>query len=271
MWRVSFVSGVAALLTLGLAVGGPTPRPDLVPLLGLASALEELTDAPVGSTFATTAERFDLLEMPIGTDGHTIRVQVSSTLSLRMTPDGQIRGSTAVGPAVPVPDGETTDPSLPQPDPEVADAIAAEITRRSEVAPSLGLAGGYWPATEPEMLAAMRRHVSGTHDGRSEEARMLSLAASLLLGNPGDPDRRSDILRAVAEIPGLDVLAGDGTLELSLAFMDGELPLRLAYVLDADSGDLLGERLELIDSGGTVVLSRAEFSPWQIVTPSAAS
>ena len=100
---------------------------------------------------------------------------------------------------------------------------------------------------------------------------MLSLAASLLLGNPGDPDRRSDILRAVAEIPGLDVLAGDGTLELSLAFMDGELPLRLAYVLDADSGDLLGERLELIDSGGTVVLSRAEFSPWQIVTPSAAS
>lgn len=270
-WRAAFVTGVSAVLTLTLAIGTPAPRPELVPLLGLASAVEGLSTPPTGAVFSSTAERFDLLEVPVGTDGHAIRVQVSSSLQLRMTPDGHIRRTTEVGPPTLVPDTETTDPSIPQPDPEVSSAIEAEIERRAEVAADLGLAGDYWPASESEMLAVMRRHVAGSDDGRSEEAKMLALAASLLMTNPGDPDRRGDVLRAVAQIPGLDVVTDDQSLELSLAFAEGGLPLRLTYTLDATTGDVVGERLEILDPAGPTVLSNAEFTPWEIVTPDAAS
>lgn len=271
VWRTAFVTGVSAVLTVTLAVGTPAPRPDLVPLLGLASAVEGMSTPPTGAMFSSTAERFDLLEVPVGSDGHAIRVQVNSSLQLRMTPDGQVRRTTEIGAPVLVPDADTTDPSIPQPDPEVAEAIEAEINHRAEVGAGLGLAGDYWPATEGEMLAAMRRHVAGSEDGRSEEARMLALAASLIMTNPAEPDRRSDVLRAVAQIPGLDIVTGERTLELSLAFMDGDLPLRLAYILDASTGDVVGERLELLDPSGPTVLSSAEFTPWEIVTPDAVS
>lgn len=97
---------------------------------------------------------------------------------------------------------------------------------------------------------------------------MLSLAASLIRGNPSAPERRSRLLRVVAGIPGLEVATVAGGLEVSIAFVEEDVPLRLSYVIDDATGDVLAERLEMFDpASGPVLMSLSEYTPWQVVVP----
>jgi hypothetical protein len=271
--RATAVMAATVAFSLGFAILPPTPPDHVVPLLGLAVAVETLPQVspPPGTELRSTTHRRDLLEVPVGNDGSYVTLQVSSTLELWMAPDGSIRATTTIAP-LPVTDEEgraTTGSSVPLPDPEVVEAIAAAVLERAPApATDLGLAGGYWPASEQELILAMRRHVASSASGESEEARMLALAASLIRGNPSAPERRSRLLRVVAGIPGLEVTSVTAGLEVSIAFTEGDVPLRLSYVIDGTTGDVLAERLETFDpSAGPVLMSLSEHTPWQVVVP----
>jgi hypothetical protein len=274
--RVAAVTGATVVFSLGFALLPQTPPDHVVPLLGLAVAVETLPQVspPPGAQLHSTIHRRDLLEVPVGNDGKTVTMQVTSTLELWMASDGSIRAMTTIDP-VPIVarDGDggagMTGSSVPQADPEVIEAMAASLLDRTPAPTSdLGLAGGYWPASEQELIQAMRRHVASSVSGESEEARMLSLAASLIRGNPSAPERRSRLLRVVAGIPGLEVETVGKGLEVSIAFIEQDVPLRLSYLLDGETGDVLAERLEMFDTAaGPLVMSLSEFTPWQVVVP----
>ncbi|MDX1448957.1 MAG: hypothetical protein R3246_07800, partial [Acidimicrobiia bacterium] len=97
---------------------------------------------------------------------------------------------------------------------------------------------------KPEVLSGLlRRRVAGLGDQRMEEVRLLQLAAELISLHADDPLMRAQTLRAIADIPGISVLASDRNVVVSIDYVDGDRPLRLMYEFDGDTAHLVGEYL----------------------------
>lgn len=99
-------------------------------------------------------------------------------------------------------------------------------------------------ATDAEELGgALRRRVAGLGDQRMEEVRLLQLAAELIPVHADDPAMRAQILRVIADIPGITVVPTDRNVVVSIDYVDGDRPLRLMYEFDGDTAHLVGEYL----------------------------
>lgn len=100
------------------------------------------------------------------------------------------------------------------------------------------------PEEDPEVIASMlRRRVAGLGDQRMEEVRLLQLTSELIQVHANDSQMRAQILRVIADIPGILVIPNDQSVVVSIDFPDGDRPLRLMYEFDADSAHLVGEYL----------------------------
>lgn len=97
---------------------------------------------------------------------------------------------------------------------------------------------------DPDVIAGLlRRRVAGLGDQRMEEVRLLQLATELIQVHANDSQLRAQILRVIADIPGILVIPNDQSVVVSIDFPDGDRPLRLMYEFDADSAHLVGEYL----------------------------
>lgn len=94
-----------------------------------------------------------------------------------------------------------------------------------------------------ELGGALRRRVAGLGDQRMEEVRLLQLAAELIPVHADDPAMRAQILRVIADIPGITVVPTDNNVVVSIDYVDGDRPLRLMYEFDGDTAHLVGEYL----------------------------
>lgn len=98
-------------------------------------------------------------------------------------------------------------------------------------------------ADAEELGGALRRRVAGLGDQRMEEVRLLQLAAELIPVHADDPAMRAQILRVIADIPGITVVPTDRNVVVSIDYVDGDRPLRLMYEFDGDTAHLVGEYL----------------------------
>jgi hypothetical protein len=97
-----------------------------------------------------------------------------------------------------------------------------------------------------DLREALRRRVAGVGGQQMEEVHMLRLTADLIQLHAADAQTRAKILRVIADIPGIMVLANDQTVSVFIDYLDGDRPLRLMYVFDADSAHLVGEHLAVL-------------------------
>lgn len=97
-----------------------------------------------------------------------------------------------------------------------------------------------------ELGGALRRRVAGLGDQRMEEVRLLQLAAELIPVHADDPAMRAQILRVIADIPGISVVPTDRNVVVSIDYVDGDRPLRLMYEFDGDTAHLVGEYLAVL-------------------------
>lgn len=109
------------------------------------------------------------------------------------------------------------------------------------------------------LLRALREQVAEESSVRGAE--MLRLTAGLVYRFAADPGRRSTVLRAMADLPGIEVAEGEGTVDVSVDFVDGGRPLRLSYRFDPASAHLVAETLVVLAGRLEVgsILSRATF------------
>lgn len=94
-----------------------------------------------------------------------------------------------------------------------------------------------------EIESTLRRRIAGLGDKRMEEVRLLQLTAELIQVHADDPLMRAQILRVIADIPGIIVLSNARNVVVSIDYVDGDRPLRLMYEFDADTAHLVGEYL----------------------------
>lgn len=94
-----------------------------------------------------------------------------------------------------------------------------------------------------EIESTLRRRIGGLGDRRMEEVRLLQLTAELIQVHADDPLMRAQILRVIADIPGILVLSNARNVVVSIDYVDGDRPLRLMYEFDADTAHLVGEYL----------------------------
>lgn len=117
--------------------------------------------------------------------------------------------------------------------------------------------------TNPDHLGGiLRRRVAGLGDRRMEEVRLLQLAASLIPAHADDPAMRAQILRVIADIPGITVVPTDRNVVVSIDYLDGDRPLRLMYAFDGDTAHLVGEYLAALatQTEPATVLRASRFS-----------
>ncbi|MFP5332551.1 MAG: hypothetical protein ACLGHX_09375 [Acidimicrobiia bacterium] len=117
--------------------------------------------------------------------------------------------------------------------------------------------------TNPDQLGGiLRRRVAGLGDRRMEEVRLLQLAASLIPAHADDPAMRAQILRVIADIPGITVVPTDRNVVVSIDYLDGDRPLRLMYAFDGDTAHLVGEYLAALatQTEPATVLRASRFS-----------
>ena len=101
----------------------------------------------------------------------------------------------------------------------------------------------------PDQLGGMlRRTVAGLGDRRLEEVQLLRLTADLMHLHADDPLVRAQILRVIADIPGIAVTTAADRVSVSFDYVDGDRPLRLEYEFDAQTAHLVQEQLAVLAS-----------------------
>jgi hypothetical protein len=98
-------------------------------------------------------------------------------------------------------------------------------------------------ADQDQIAGTLRRRIAGLGDRRMEEVHLLRLTADLILLHADDPAMRAQVLRVIADIPGIVVVPNARRVVVSIDYLDGDRPLRLMYEFDADTAHLVGEYL----------------------------
>lgn len=239
--RRSVVGIGALLLVLGVSPAGPNQ--DLQPLLGLADAVAASLPPlePVGRHWYTRSESTQLVSLETGLDRkQTIEFLVSAVEETwHDAGHGPMRTRTyglprflssededaffAAGLGKTYVAGKTVDIPISQ-------ERYAMIDRLVYSAPD-------------QLSGALRRQVAGLGDRRLEEVQLLRLTADLIQLHADDPLVRSQILRVIADIPGIEVTSGPQIVTVSFDYVDGDRPLQLVYQFDAHTAHLVGESL----------------------------
>ena len=226
---VVVMSGVAPMGTGG--TGGP--------LLGLADAVAAIPppiDAP-GRHWSARTETRELLSVPVG-EGQVIEFLVTAVEeSWHDAGDVPRRIRTYGSPRFFSSEDE---------DAFNAAGLASVYGDGSRVtvpATDLGFAGPLDQADQDQIAGTLRRRIAGVGDRRMEEVHLLRLTADLILLHADDPVMRAQVLRVIADIPGIIVVPTARSVVVSIDYLDGDRPLRLMYEFDADTAHLVGEYL----------------------------
>ena len=236
----------------------------LRPLLGLADAVESLPPPTLGqgNLWYSRSERVELIVEEV--DGVTVRFLRPEVREVWIGGAGAGR--------VLVTYGEPQFLSPQDRDAFYATGLAdryrpttEEITSIEE--PADTVARFDWSAGPRQLEAEMWRQVAGLGDPSLEEVEMLKLAARLIRENDGHPERRSTLLRVIADLPGIQVTETGDTVGVSVDYDDGERPLRLQYEFDARTAHLVGEQVETRTDQpeDTRILRRARYEPPRVV------
>lgn len=258
------VSG--AVFFAGLTFVPPSPNLDVQPLLGLADAVQRLPTVAIdtGSAWYSRSEKIELVSIPVeGAEVREFRILLPSVVELWVSPGVAERRATTYG-----------QPQFLSPE-DQALFSAARLGDTYPIGQTIREDGGrpsiVWSTVtgdEPDdAYAVLRRQVAGVGDKRSEEVRMLRLAADLMRQYGGEPSVRSTILRVIADIPGIEVAASDQTIDVMIDYLDGDKPLRLAYEFDATSAHLVRESLAVLatQSEPSVLMTDVRHHPMEMV------
>jgi hypothetical protein len=232
---------MAAVLVVGIAPTGLDGTAS--PLIGLADAIAvaPIPRQPVGRHWYARSESRELVSIPVTAGEHAALEFLITAVSETWHDAGDAPRRTvtygspqffsaededrfhstglatryATGRAVEVP---------------VAPDFARFVATISEAAPD-------------DVARALRRRVAGLGDRRMEEVRMLQLTVELIQAHANDASMRAQILRVIADIPGIMVVANARNVVVSIDYLDGDRPLRLMYEFDGDTAHLVGEYL----------------------------
>lgn len=230
------VGGLVLFLVWSLVPG--VLAPEVVPLLGLADRVEALATTPriPGAVWYARSARVELLTVPAGPGEARVLVPAvhetwfggDRELARRRVSFGRPR---PLGPE----DGRLV---------TGMDLAALGIGRRRP--PSEDPIEEAVDAGRDALVRALREEAAKQPDPRLEAMSMLQLAARLVHRFGAEPAKRSVVLRAMADIPGIAVREGDGVIEVSVDYVEGGRPLRLEYHLDAGTAELVAESLMVL-------------------------
>ncbi len=262
-WMLRLATATATVFVVWSLLPTAT-NPSAQPLLGLADAVEGLPPVTLadGGAWYTRSERVELIVEEV--DGQVIRFLRPETREVWIGGAGSGRVIVTYG-----------EPEFLSP--QDRDAFYAsdlvdlygpgteELTTAEEPASVPGID---WDRGVDDLQAAMWRQVAGLGDPSLEEVEMLKLAARLIRSNEEHPERRSAILRVIADLPGITVTTDGDTVDVSVDYDDGERPLRARFEFDATNAHLVEESIELRggDPDQTLVLQRARYEPPRVVT-----
>lgn len=232
-------TALAAIIFVAWSLLPNRPAAQVQPLLGLADAVETLPPPTLGrgNLWYSRAERMELIVEEV--DGVTVRFLRPEVREVWIGGAGTGRVVVTYG-----------DPEFLSPqdrDTFYATGLADRYRTTTEEISSIEAADESrfdWSGNVRQLEAEMWRQVAGLGDPSREEAEMLRLAARLIRENEDHPERRSAVLRVIADLPGIQVTADGDTVGVSVDYDDGERPLRLRYEFDAHTAHLVGERVE---------------------------
>jgi hypothetical protein len=214
--------------------------PEVVPLLGLADQVEALATTPrtPGTIWYARSARVELVTVPTESGAGELRVLVPAVHETWFGGDRETaRRRVSYGaPRFLGPEDHRLVAGM--------DLVAAGIGRRQAQPPD--------PIEEAvdagraALVEALREEAAGQPDPRLQAMSMLQLSAQLVHRFGDEPAKRSVVVRAMADIPGIDVRQGDGVLEVSVDYVEGGRPLRLEYHLDAGTAQLVAESLMVL-------------------------
>lgn len=216
---------------------------EAAPLIGLADAVaaSPALPEPVGRHWYSRTETRELVSIPVSLDSAMDLQFLVTAVEEQWHDAGDMpRRTVTYGP-----------PRFLSPEDEDAFYAAGLATafptgRRTELASSpedYRFATTLAAEDPDEIGSVLRRRVAGLGDRRMEEVRLLQLTAELVQVHANDPQMRAQILRVIADIPGIRVIPRDQSVVVSIDYPDGDRPLRLMYEFDADSAHLVGEYL----------------------------
>lgn len=242
--RIGVVAGVVALV---LALSPVAPNGDLQPLLGLADALAVTPPPiePVVRHWYTTTERMEFKEIPV--EGATEPVRFWVTVVEEIYHDGTSSPRRTLTYGEPTFDSYADQLTFERSG--IAGAYGEGTTQSAVIAPSQLAFVQQVVRTSPDELGGMlRRTVAGLGDRQQEEVQLLRLTADLMHLHANDPLVRAQVLRVIADIPGIAVSSTPSRVAVSFDYVDGDRPLRLVYEFDAETAHLVEEQLAVLAS-----------------------
>lgn len=99
------------------------------------------------------------------------------------------------------------------------------------VAPSID-----WSASPQVVLAELVRHAPD--QARVSPQSLLSAVADVMTASVDDPGKRSVLLRALAEVPGIEVGSQPGQIEVAVDYVEGQSQYEFRLCFDAENGQL---------------------------------
>ncbi|GEM_PF-2940361 len=262
-WAVRTAAVAAAMFVGWSFLPGSTNRA-AQPLLGLADAVEALPAVTLaeGGAWYTRSERVELIVEEV--DGQTIRFLRPETREVWIGGAGSGRVLVTYG-----------EPEFLSPQDRDAfyasnlvDVYGPGTEEITTVEEPPDIPGIDWNRGVDDLQAALWRQVAGLGDPSLEEVEMLKLATRLIRANEEHPERRSALLRVIADLPGITVTANGETVDVTVDYDDGERPLRARFEFDASNAHLVEESIEVRgeDPGSILVLRRARYDPPRMVT-----
>ena len=239
--RRGVVISMTTVLVMGIAPTGLDGTAS--PLIGLADAIAvtPILREPVGRHWYARSESRELVSIPASGAGH-------AALQFLITAVSETWHDAGDGPRRTVTYGSPQFFSAEDEDRFHSTGLATRYASGRAIEVPVAQDFARFVATiseaEPADLAgALRRRVAGLGDRRMEEVRILQLTAELIQAHADDASMRSRILRVIADIPGIMVVANARNMVVSIDYVDGDRPLRLMYEFDGDTAHLVGEYL----------------------------
>ncbi len=240
----ALVTGTVLFLVWSLVPG--VMAPEVVPLLGLADTVEAMppTPRPPGTVWYARSDRVELVTIEAdgaGFGGREVRVLVPSVHHTWFGGEREtVHREVTYGPVrflSPADHALLTGMDL---------GAAGRVARSPAPADPADPIEDAVDAGREALVEALRGEAAKLPDPRLQAAEMLQLSAALVHRFGAEPAKRSVVLRAMADIPGIAVDEAEGVLVVSVDYVEAGRPLRLEYHLDAGTAQLVAESLVVL-------------------------